>query len=214
MSDEAREGASAIAPLTDDEIVALGEGRVVVRDGVLGLELARACADGLARRIEDLVPAGVGRDHVRDRSIRGDAITWVDRAEDPASRALWAWFDALREELNRSCWLGLVRFSVQVARFPGDGTGYAPHRDALVGAANRRVTAIVYLNEGWRPEHGGALHVREPGGLDREILPELDRLVLFLSDRVEHEVRPAFRERWAVTAWYRGAEGIPVLDDA
>ena len=34
--------------------------------------------------------------------------------------------------------------------------------------------------------------------------PGVDRLVVFLSDRVEHEVLPAHAERWAVTAWYYG----------
>ena len=74
------------------------------------------------------------------------------------------------------------------------------HRDAFPGGDNRRVTAILYLNPDWQPEHGGQLrlHLDPP----RDVEPFSERLVVFLSDRVEHEVLPAFADRWAITAWY------------
>ena len=39
--------------------------------------------------------------------------------------------------------------------------------------------------------------------------PELDRLIVFLSERVEHEVLPARTPRRAVTAWFRGPDPLP-----
>jgi len=37
----------------------------------------------------------------------------------------------------------------------------------------------------------------------REVSPVASTLVIFLSDRFEHEVRPARRPRLAVTGWFR-----------
>ena len=65
------------------------------------------------------------------------------------------------------------------------------------------VTAIYYLNEGWTPSDGGVLRLHIADGQLVEGQPILDRLVIFLSDRVEHEVLPAHAERLAITAWYR-----------
>jgi SM-20-related protein len=36
-----------------------------------------------------------------------------------------------------------------------------------------------------------------------DILPLGGRLVLFLSDLIEHEVLPARRERYSITGWFR-----------
>ena len=40
------------------------------------------------------------------------------------------------------------------ARFPGGGAEYRCHYDGGAGDA-RKLTAILYANEGWAPEHGG-----------------------------------------------------------
>jgi SM-20-related protein len=64
------------------------------------------------------------------------------------------------------------------------------------------VTAIYYANPAWEPNDGGALRLHgEDGPVD--VAPLLDRLLVFLSERVEHEVMPARSARWAVTAWFR-----------
>jgi SM-20-related protein len=61
---------------------------------------------------------------------------------------------------------------------------------------------IYYLND-WRTGDGGELCVHETDGT-RRIAPELDRLVLFLSEKVEHEVADTRSTRLAVTAWMLG----------
>ena len=79
----------------------------------------------------------------------------------------------------------------------------------------REVTAILYLNPAdppWRPDaDGGCLEVDEtsrvrgaprPDARRRVVVPPVGgTLVLFPSD-LEHEVRPAFRRRAALTAWF------------
>jgi hypothetical protein len=63
------------------------------------------------------------------------------------------------------------------------------------------VTAIYYANPVWCPEDGGALRLHgDEGPID--VAPILDRLLVFLSERVEHEVLPAVTPRRAVTAWF------------
>lgn len=151
-----------------------------------------------------MAQAGLGRgaEHRHDAAVRGDRTTWLSRhREVPAISRAGARFDALRLELNRAAYLGLTRFSLQIALYPGDGEGYVRHRDAFPGSINRKVTAIWYLNPDWQPAHGGALRLFVPG--EPLIEPRLDRLVVFFSEEIEHAVEPAFDARWAMTAWMR-----------
>jgi SM-20-related protein len=179
---------------SDVEVQALGDGGVVVRDGWLGDATAR---DALAEARELPFRAAQVRGGFHPE-LRGDELCWLDRhPATPALAKIVDNFAALAAELNRSAYLGLRRFEVQVARYAA-GTAYAPHRDAFAGVTRSRVvTALYYLNVGWTATDGGVLCA---GGQD--IDPIADRLVVFLSEKVEHEVRPANALRYAVTAWY------------
>jgi SM-20-related protein len=197
--------------LSDAEIHALGERGWFFRDGVLG----RPAAIEIQDHVEALAaagrlrPAGLGRgaDYRVDRAVRGDAILWVEpTAVPPELAGLWMAFIALRDALNRQAYLGLDRMDVQVARYPGDGAAYDRHRDSFQtlsgGCPNRRVTAIYYANSTWSPDAGGLLRLHEPAG-PVDVAPIVDRLLVFLSERVEHEVLPARVPRCAITAWFR-----------
>lgn len=50
----------------------------------------------------------------------------------------------------------------------------------------RRVTAIFYLNDGWKPEHGGQLRLYPFPAPPVDIAPFADRLVLFSTSRMLH----------------------------
>ena len=200
--------------LTDADIRALGEHGWFVVDGVLG----RPASMGIHDAVEALAaagrlrPAGLSRGTAYrvDEAVRGDCITWVVPEETPPELApLRGVFVALRDSLNREAYLGLGRMEVQAARYPGGGSAYRRHRDAFPalpgGRPNRRVTAIYYVNPGWRPEDGGALRLHlDAGTID--VAPVLDRLLVFLSEQVEHEVLPARLPRRAVTAWFRARD--------
>lgn len=137
--------------------------------------------------------------------------------------------DCQRHLAERCPSLGLMRprrgtCEVQLAIYPADGARYVRHLDAFsatahhssaaaegLTASSRRITAIYYLNDGWDcATHGGALRLFAPHEADSDehvqlVEPILDRLVLFRSDRVPHEVLPtAGRERIAVTLWMHG----------
>lgn len=169
---------------------------------------ARAAAERLDAH-EALEPAGVGRgaEHRLDATVRGDRITWLrDHPDEPALTRARARFERLRDEINRAAYLGLTEVGLQLAVYPGDGAHYARHRDAFPGSINRKVTAIWYLNPGWQPSDGGALRLYVPG---RPVVePVLDRLVVFMSELVEHAVEPAYAPRWAMTGWMRKADPL------
>jgi SM-20-related protein len=196
--------------LADAEVAALGDLGFLVRDGFLGRADALALHAEAQARGHGLRPAGVSRGagYRIDPATRGDEIAWLAPDDAwPALAPLWDRFAALRDTLNREAYLGLTRFDVQLARYPGGGACYRRHRDAFPGRSGRRVTAIYYLNPGWRPDRGGLLRLHLADG-PRDVEPVLDRLVVFLSERLPHEVLPVFATRLAVTAWYYGRDGL------
>jgi SM-20-related protein len=97
---------------------------------------------------------------------------------------------------------GLEDFQGHFAVYPA-GAAYARHFDRLVGNDNRAISAALYLNDGWQPDDGGQLRIYTGGGKSEDVLPQGGRLVAFQSDRFEHEVLPARRERLSFTGWFR-----------
>jgi SM-20-related protein len=161
----------------------------------------------------EFVAAGVGRDHARNAGVRGDRIRWIEAASaDEAETDLIDALDAARRDVNRALTLGALDLELHYAIYP-PGAGYARHRDRLrsgrdiprggVGCGDARVlSCVVYLNDGWRDDDGGALRLHLDHGV-RDVMPTGGTLVAFLSDRLEHEVLPARRERMAVAGWFR-----------
>jgi len=152
----------------------------------------------------DLRPAKVGRG-ANERlapEVRGDFISWLQAPECDAEQRLLAKLDSLRAELNRALMAGLEDYQGHFAIYP-PGASYARHFDRLVGSDVRAISAALYLNDGWLPEHGGCLRIYTGGGRSEDVMPIGGRLVAFLSDRFEHEVLPATRERMSFTGWFR-----------
>ena len=149
-------------------------------------------------------PAGVGRlDRQQVRpEIRGDSIRWI--TPEPATPAREHYLnevESIRERLNRDLYLGLQSFEAQFAVYP-PGAFYRPHFDRFDDADERAVSLLLYLNQSWTMEDGGALRLHLAGGT-ADVLPRAGLAVIFLSDRIEHEVLPARRERFSLAGWYR-----------
>ena len=146
--------------------------------------------------------AAVGRgiNQQRNRFVRRDLIHWMDE-HDPAL-ALWrAWTESLRVHLNRRLFLGLFSFESHLAHYrPGDF--YRTHVDAFRGEANRVISLVCYLNEGWTAGDGGELVLYTELG-PVTVQPTYRTVVLFLSEEIPHEVKPAHRDRYSVTGWFR-----------
>eukprot|EP00913_Durusdinium_trenchii_P003095 g2860.t1 len=87
----------------------------------------------------------------------------------------------------------------------GNGGCYTMHTDSGVsggadGMQVLRATALFYLNEGWREEHGGELRIFPYPLPPLKIAPTLGRLVLF-HPRLVHEVLPNYHKRYCFTLW-------------
>tara|TARA_R110000796_G_scaffold166333_1_gene283264 strand:+ start:5873 stop:6535 length:663 start_codon:yes stop_codon:yes gene_type:complete len=155
-----------------------------------------------------LAPAGIGRDDAFqvDRSIRKTRITWLSGAS-PAQIAFADWAEGWRESLNRALLLGLFEFEACYAVYP-EGGFYDRHLDSFEGARNRIVSIVVYLNEDWGPEDGGALVVWPEGAATSDapaacIVPEGGGVVFMLSETIPHEVQPTTRLRFGIAGWWR-----------
>ncbi|CAM9507295.1 unnamed protein product [Chrysoparadoxa australica] len=207
---------------------------LVIKDGLMGPKQALAAheaADGLQHQgLMRLAGMGRGEGLWHDQTRRGDHIIWVtdpSKREElpPALQAVLRKLSKVGRELRQdyasselASGLGLVeQESVQIAWYPGDGKGFTRHLDAQVShnTIERRVTALYYLNPAWLPEHGGCLRAfmgpESPARAARadkadvwDVAPQLDRLVLFRSDELEHEVLPAWHPRLAITMWFYG----------
>ena len=226
--------------ITDDALAALAaelRGRhYCVVDGLLG----EAAAATLRREVQAVRAAGglalsklaggrTGKGLSYSHSaVRGDWVGWFDGDEQGhwAERSLSRYLqrvDTLMSQLAPLLDAELAgvasRSKAMVAAYPGGGARYVRHCDnaCLAGEGEkcngRRLTAILYLNPGWRDVDGGALRLfapRAPRGVPpvADVEPLNDRLVLFYADyRVPHEVLAAHSDRLAITLWYfDGAE--------
>jgi SM-20-related protein len=185
------------------------EGCAVEADFLPPAALAALAGEAHARDAAgDFHAAGVGRDaaHAQRSDVRGDRILWLD--ESAASRVekpFWQALDALRLALNGTLQLGLFSFDAHYALYP-PGASYRRHRDRFrdnAGSSGVRViSCAMYLNQHWTPADGGALRIYD-GDQVGDVLPLAGTLVCFLSDRFEHEVLPATRERLSLTGWFR-----------
>ena len=150
-------------------------------------------------------PAAVSRQHRLAPAIRSDLIHWIE--EDEAGKATRAWFsrlEQLRRTFNRVAYLGLMELEAHFAIYEA-GAHYARHLDRFRDDGRRVVTTILYLNEDWRPQDGGALRLwLDEDGREEpiDVLPAGGTLVLFLSGRFWHEVLPARRARLSLTGWF------------
>ena len=185
---------------------ALVAGRYAIVPAFLPSRAVAALAEEARRRdvAGDFRPARVGRGEQREEraDVRGDRTLWLDEwAPAPAEAPLWAALKSLRVAVNEATMLGLFAFEGHYAIYP-PGAFYRRHRDRFRDDDARALSCVLYLNDGWTPEDGGALRIHVDSGAARDILPVGGTLVCFPSERYEHEVLPAKRERLSVTGWF------------
>jgi SM-20-related protein len=167
--------------------------------------LRTACID--LARAGRLLTAGVGRgnQHHLDTRLRGDRTHWLDQQDDnPQAHALLAEFDLLRLAFNADAFLGLTDLEAHYAHY-APGTHYGVHRDRFRDDDRRAISLVLYLNDAWREHDGGALRLYfdDRRTAYQDVLPEGGRLLVFRSERFEHEVRTTARDRYSVAAWLR-----------
>ncbi|QOI96654.1 MAG: 2OG-Fe(II) oxygenase [Flammeovirgaceae bacterium] len=149
---------------------------------------------------ETFKKAGISKQVQVKEEIRGDYIQWIDKTTaQEAAKVYLQRLDELIRYLNRNLFLSLKDYEVHFTFYPA-GTFYKRHLDQFKQDDHRKLSVICYLNTDWKPEHGGELRMYLPGRT-RDVLPVAGRLVCFRSDRIEHEVLPATRERLSITGW-------------
>lgn len=154
--------------------------------------------------------AGVGRssEFTLNNFVRRDEIRWIEGGS-AAERDWLQWSNRLRIFLNRRLFLGLFSFESHFAHYP-PGAFYKKHVDAFKGnprqdITNRVLSVVAYFNPGWLAEDGGELALFDEGQVEPflNVMPAFGTLVVFLSEEVPHEVRPAKRDRYSIAGWYR-----------
>lgn len=175
-------------------------------DDALPADLAQHLATSCTAAPPDAFKAaGIGRLHAhqRDASVRSDAIRWLDVAHTPDAAYIET-MEAMRVALNRALFLGLFDYECHYARYE-PGAFYRRHVDAFAGQKNRVLSTVLYLNPGWQDEEGGELLMYESDAAVpfARVLPQHNRLMVFLSERFPHEVLPATRARHSIAGWFR-----------
>ena len=153
-----------------------------------------------------LKAASVGRaeDRQLDRTVRRDRIFWISR-NSPAQAQFLDLMETIRQEVNRTLFLGLFFFEAHIAVYEPGGF-YARHKDAFKGARNRILSMVYYLNEDWPSDGGGELAIyaddltAAPAAL---VSPTGGCMALFLSEDIPHEVLASRRNRYSIAGWFR-----------
>jgi len=173
----------------------------VAADQVLSLLALAHAADAAG----ELRPAAIGAGDARRMraDIRGDRICWIEPpGAYPSESALLARLDRLRSNVNRELQLGLFDLECHYALYPA-GARYTRHRDRFAGDDRRALSCVLYLNSAWCSADGGQLRLHLDGGRCVDVPPEGGTLAAFLSERIEHEVLPATRDRASIAGWFR-----------
>jgi SM-20-related protein len=158
--------------------------------------------DEFKNGVAEFRKAGIGKQQDRqiNEAIRGDYIKWLDKNSSPTPVKLYLdRLNKLINYLNQSLFLSMKDYEVHMTIYPA-GSFYKRHLDQFKKDDHRKLSVICYLNNDWTESNGGQLRVYLPDG-EKEFLPLAGRLVCFRSDKIEHEVLPANRERLSLTGW-------------
>ena len=222
---------TANEPFMDAKIVAacvdVKQRGFAVVDGALGEAKAEAVRDALERYVVeakstftrgelDQAERSIIGDAMVD-SIRDDSIAWLTGDE---RGLVGAFAQFMRVTLLNPLHLALggdkvlapvdsYVSNVMLSVYENGARGFVPHVDNMGPHVDPRALTAVYYPTSSAPSEGGAL-VLFPSDPERamKITPTTDRLVLFASARVPHEVEPrsvdARSRRIAASFWYIG----------
>jgi hypothetical protein len=205
----------AITPAVCEHLRVCG---YAVVDNVFGDACAAALRDEVValrhtmhRNATHLVRGGGGGGH-RPTLVPKQGIFEAELMS-PVTQALAPFCSQLQADATLRVMLSLLAAelrleaqAIKLQRNAGDGACFPIHTDTDAAVDGRRVTAIWYLNPGWRPEHGGQLRLYPFPAAPLDIDPLNDRLVLFSSRRMLHRVLPAHHERYCFTIWLSEAQ--------
>lgn len=153
-----------------------------------------------------LEPAGIGSltTYQINENVRSDEIVWLDRNE--CSEQIANYFRFIQEELipklNRNLFLSIKDFEFMLAYYPPGGF-YKKHLDQFKDRNNRLLSMVIYMNDDWQKGDGGELEIFTNDEPSQSVIVEPigNRLVLFNSATIWHQVLPANKGRKSITGW-------------
>jgi SM-20-related protein len=155
---------------------------------------------------KDFRSMGVGRAgqlHT-DQDYRSDTSLWLN-GEHTAEQDYLQWMSQLRLSINQDLFLGLFDYEAHFAHYAPQSF-YKRHTDAFHGLSNRKLTTVYYLNPDWLASDGGKLLMYADENSSKAFLtvtPQMNRLVVFLSESYPHEVLPALKDRYSIAGWFK-----------
>lgn len=141
----------------------------------------------------------------RESAIRGDSIRWIDES-CPVGMAYLGAINELGRYFNQSLYAGIRSSEAHYACYPA-GFGYQWHSDNPKGRDERVISAVFYLNDNWTGEDGGQITVINKQNDTVQLLPKLNRLVIFDSN-LQHQVEITHRRRFSIATWLRKDDGV------
>lgn len=153
------------------------------------------------RKENELSKAGIGAlgEYTIASEIRGDYVYWLNPDTDIELKPIQSQLNELVNMVNRYLFLSISDFEYHLAYYP-EKTFYHKHLDQFKQRNNRQLSFVLYLNSNWEIGDGGELRIfREDGEID--IQPVKNRLILFKSSVVEHEVLLTSKGRYSLTGW-------------
>jgi SM-20-related protein len=108
---------------------------------------------------EDLMHLATTGQKGQVTNLRGDSIYWIEEREASDVEQIYLnLMHELQTALNQAFFLGLFELESHFAIYP-PGSGYQKHLDQFIGQEDRKISAILYLNEDWENEDGGQLRI-------------------------------------------------------
>lgn len=181
----------------------LAENDFVIIDNLLNskdLSIIQSHFDNLIEA-DALQKAGISSQKVIQKDVRGDFVHWI-RSEEEINQlnVFFQKANMIHEILNRYCFLSISDKEFHFALYP-EGTFYERHLDQFNERNNRMISAVLYLNEEWKDGDGGELRIFK-NNQEIDIAPVSNRLALFKSDCIEHEVLITSKPRRSLTGWF------------
>lgn len=140
---------------------------------------------------------------VVNKLLRSDKIYWLDKSHHNfAEDEFFALMDAFVGHLNSTCYTGISSYEFHYAIYE-EGSFYLPHLDQFRNNDSRKYSMILYLNEDWVAEDGGALRVHHSNESTQDISPESGTAVFFKSSELLHEVLLTHKPRMSITGWLK-----------
>ncbi|TVR39163.1 MAG: 2OG-Fe(II) oxygenase [Cryomorphaceae bacterium] len=191
--------------LNDHHLDQLAQQHYLRLDGFFPVELYSALRKKARALVEndEMERAGIGSgaQFEMNKRIRGDEVFWLNRQdEDPVIQHFWKWIQDLSDQLNRAFFLGIRDAEFHFAHYP-KGAYYRPHFDQFKDRNNRLISFILYMNDQWQSGHGGELVIHNKS--EKIVVEPLgNRVAMFRSDAVLHEVLEAHQPRLSLTGWF------------